>query len=208
MGRIANTESGYGDLSIAVHWAMAALLIALVILGLYMVQLPDAGFDTKKITLILYHKEIGIAALALAVFRLAWRVTNVLPRLVEALPEWQKVMARFVHLNFYAVMFALPISGWLMSSAAGFPVSFLELFDLPDLVPRNDYLFEVFVVIHKWLAYMLIGLFVVHAGAALRHHFVFGDDTLRKMLPGHSRRRVLNRFFPARTRRFPSAPSL
>jgi cytochrome b561 len=162
---------------------MAIVLIPLVVLGLYMVSLPDAGFDTRKITLILYHKELGILALTLAVLRLAWRVGHVLPALVETLPEWQKVTARFVHLCFYGLMFALPVTGWLMSSAAGFPVSFLGLFDLPDFVSPNEYLFREFVRAHKWLGYALIGLTLVHVGAALGHHFLAKDDTLRKMLP-------------------------
>ncbi len=207
MARMVNTKDGYGDISIAFHWSMAILLIALVVLGLYMVTLPDVGFDTTKITLILYHKEFGIAAFAIALLRLAWRVTNALPRLVESLPEWQQVVARFVHLSFYALMVALPVTGWLMSSAAGIPVSFLGWFVLPDLIPYDNYLFQAFIVIHKWLAYALILLFVIHAGAALRHHFLFRDDTLRKMLPRHSRGVLFNRSFPARNRQFPSAPA-
>jgi len=203
MRPIKNMETGYGIVAVALHWLMAVLLIALVAVGLYMVRLPDVGFDTTKIMLILYHKDLGMLALALAAVRLAWRVTNTLPRLVEHLPDWQKVVARFVHLSFYAMMLALPITGWLMSSAAGFPVSFLGLFDLPDLVRRDDYLFQVFVAVHKWLGYALIPLIVVHAGAALRHHFICKDDTLRKMLPAT---RVSPRSHE-RTRRAPSAPS-
>ena len=150
-----------------------------------MVRLPDAGFDTLKIGLILYHKALGLLALALASLRLAWRVTNVLPRLVEKLPDWQKVTARFVHLSFYALMFALPITGWLMSSAGGFRISVLGLF-LPTFIGQDDYLFQVFAIVHKWLGYTLAALIVLHAGAALRHHFLKKDDTLRKMLPAAS----------------------
>jgi cytochrome b561 len=208
MARIENTEDSYGAVAVALHWFMAAILIALVALGLYMVRLPDVGFDTTKITLILYHKEFGVLALALATLRLAWRVTNALPRLVENLPDWQKVVARFVHLCFYGLMFALPVTGWLMSSAAGFPVSFFGLFDLPDLIPYNDYLYQLFVAVHKWLGYALILLIIVHAGAALRHHFVFKDDTLRKMfLSGHSEPMALSSRWRERTRQFPSEPS-
>ena len=94
------------------------------------------------------------------------------------------MIARLVHLLFYAVIFALPITGWIMSSAAGIPVSFLGLFDLPDLVAYNDDLFHAFIDIHKWLGYALIGLILIHAAAALRHHFWFKDETLKKMLPG------------------------
>ena len=80
-------------------------------------------------------------------------------------------------------MLALPVTGWLMSSAAGIPVSFFGLFTLPDLLPHNEYLFQRFIDIHKWLGYVLIFFIFVHVGAALRHHFVFKDDTLRKILP-------------------------
>lgn len=180
---IRNSEDRFGTVAILLHWLMAFLIIGLVVLGLYMVRLPDAGFDTKKITLILFHKEVGVLVLVLFAIRLAWRITQVLPLLEEGLPDWQKIAARFVHLCFYALMFALPVSGLLMSSAAGIPVSFFGLFMLPDLLPHDEYLFQKLIEIHKWLAYGLILLLFIHAGAALQHHLWFKDDTLRKMLP-------------------------
>jgi len=182
---IENTKESYGAAAITLHWIMAVLLIALIVIGVYMVQLPDVGFDTLKIRLILYHKALGLLALALAALRLAWRVTNVLPRLVENLPDWQKVVARFVHLSFYALMFTLPVTGWLMSSAGGFRISAFGLF-LPTLIGHDDYLFQVFITVHKWLGYALAALIFLHACAALRHHFLEKDDTLRKMLPALS----------------------
>jgi cytochrome b561 len=183
MTLIENTEDRFGIVAILFHWSMAFLIIGLTALGLYMVTLPDAGFNTKKITLILYHKELGLSVLYLLAARWAWRVTHLLPKLVEHLPDWQKIAARFVHLSFYALMLALPITGWLMSSAAGIPVTFFGLFTLPDLVYRNDNLFQRLIDVHKWLGYALILLMFIHVGAALRHHFVFKDDTLRRMLP-------------------------
>lgn len=180
---IANTEHRYGAVGLLFHWSMGILIVALAALGLYMGTLPDAGFNLKKITLILYHKDIGMLVLALAILRLAWRLGNVIPQATEHLPDWQQIAARFVHLCFYALMFALPLTGWLMSSAAGFPVSLLELITLPDLISRDDYLFQLFVAIHKWLGYGLIFFILIHSGAALSHHFIFKDDTLRKMLP-------------------------
>lgn len=180
---LMNTDQRYGAVAIALHWLMVVLLIALTLVGLYMSGLPDVGFNKNKILLVLYHKEYGILALGLASVRLAWRVGNVLPVLVENLPDWQKVAARFVHLSFYALMFALPISGWLMSSAAGIPVYFFGI-RLPDFIAQDEYLFQAFIEIHKWLGYALIVLIVVHSGAALRHHFFYRDDTLKKMLPG------------------------
>jgi cytochrome b561 len=205
---IANTQDRYGTAAVILHWLMAVLLTGLAVLGLYMVRLPDVGFDTKKITLILYHKDFGMLALALAALRLAWRVGNALPRLVEHLPEWQIVVARFVHLSFYALMFALPVSGWLMSSAGGFPVSFLGLFYLPDLIGRDEYLFEVFIAVHRWLGYGLVALIGLHAGAALTHHFIFKDDTLRKMLPAVPARASVSPVARKGTRPAPAGPSL
>jgi cytochrome b561 len=183
MTAIENREDGYGAIALLFHWSMALLVFGLAALGLYMVTLPDVGFNTKKIVLVLLHKEFGVLAFVLLATRLSWRVTQILPRLVESIPDWQKVAARFVHLSFYALLIALPMTGYLMSSAAGIPVSFFGFFMLPDLVHRDGDLFQRYGTIHQWLAYVLILLVFVHAGAALRHHFVSKDDTLRKMLP-------------------------
>ena len=184
MRPLANAERHYGLVAIALHWAMALLLLMLVVLGLYMVQLPDVGYDEVKITLILVHKALGLIALAAVLLRLGWRVGNLLPELVAGLPQWQQVAARFVHLSLYALMLALPLTGWWMSSAGGYPVTFFGLFDLPDIGPFNDYWFRLSIVIHRWLAYALIAVVALHAAAALRHHWVKKDDTLRRMLPG------------------------
>jgi cytochrome b561 len=183
MTSIRNTEDRFGTVAILLHWSMAFLIIGLAALGLYMVTLPDVGFNTKKIILILFHKEVGLLVLALLAARLAWRLTQILPQLAGHLPDWQQIAARFVHLCFYALMFTLPITGWLMSSAAGIPVSFFGLFTLPDFLPHDDYLFQRLIDVHKWFGYVLILFIFVHVGAALMHHFVYKDDTLRKMLP-------------------------
>ena len=179
----ANTPQRYGMVAIVLHWAMAVLLIVLTVLGLYMVRLPDAGYDTEKITLILVHKAVGMVALVLVLLRLLWRLGAALPQLSPGLPEWQQVAARFVHLLFYALLFALPLTGWVMSSAGGYPVTFFGGFDLPDITGLDDWLFRVSIVVHRWLAYALIVLLALHAGAALHHHWSLRDDTLRRILP-------------------------
>ncbi len=177
-----NTRERYGAVAVLLHWGMALLLAGLAILGLYMTSLPDAGFDKRKVLLVIYHKEFGMAALALVVIRLAWSATGVQPELAAA-PEWQNVAARFVHLCFYGLMIALPVTGWIMSSAAAIPVSIFGLFYLPDVVAPDERLFHLMVTVHAWLAYALIACFAAHAGAALYHHFALRDDTLRRMLP-------------------------
>lgn len=177
-----NTAQRYGIAAIALHWSAALLLLALLALGLWMVRLPDAGWDSFKIILILAHKQLGVFAFLLAALRLAWRTAQPLPALAESLPAWQQFAARFVHLCLYALMFALPVTGWLMSSAAGFPISLLGGPTVPDLVPVSDLLFREFALAHRWLAYALLAAVAGHAGAAVRHQFVRRDGTLDKML--------------------------
>lgn len=180
---IRNTEYRYGVVAMLFHWAMAGLIIAVAALGLYMVTLPDAGFTTTKIRLIVAHKSFGLWVLVLVVPRLLWRLAQRLPRLVAEVPAWQKVAARFVHLVFYALMLAVPLTGWLMSSAAGIPVVFLGEIVLPDLIPYNGHRFRQLMELHQGLAYAFLFFIAIHVGAAFRHHFLIKDDTLRKMLP-------------------------
>lgn len=178
-----NTESRYGTIAIFIHWLMAILIIALIILGLYMVRLPDVGYNYKKIILILLHKELGALALVLVVFRVFWRIMNVTPKLAATIPELQKMAAHAAHAGLYFFMFALPISGWLMTSAAGIPVTFFGLFEIPNWGAVNEYKMYFYINAHTWLAYGLILLIIAHASAALLHHFYDKDDTLKKMLP-------------------------
>lgn len=180
----ANTPQRYGTVAIALHWAMAALLLVLTAMGLYMVRLPEAGFDTVKITVILVHKALGMLALLAVLLRLAWRLRSRLPQLADGLPMWQQVAARLAHLVFYALMVALPLTGWLMSSAGGYPVPIFHFFNMPDLVGVNEWMFRVYIAVHRWLAYALVVLSVLHAAAAWHHHVGLRDDTLRRMLPG------------------------
>jgi cytochrome b561 len=181
--RLANTEQRYGWIAILLHWGMAALLLGLIALGVYMVRLPDVGYDRVKITLILTHKAAGMIALAALALRVLWRVLNRLPRFADGLPEWQQVSALFVHFWMYALMFVLPLTGWLMSSAGGYPTPIFTWLDAPDLIGLNEHLFQTLIAVHRWLGYAFAGVIVLHAGAALRHHFVQQDATLRKMLP-------------------------
>jgi cytochrome b561 len=180
---IRNTEYHYGFIAIFLHWFMAFLIVGLVMLGLYMVSLPDAGFDMSKIFLILLHKEIGMVAFVLAIIRLFWRWVNPLPELADTVPLWQKISARFVHVALYGFMLALPLTGWLMSSAAGLPATFLGIFDLPDLMSPNIYRVQFFIDVHQYLSYGLITLIIIHICAALLHHFFYKDNTLKKILP-------------------------
>lgn len=175
--QITNSKNSYGLIAITLHWVIAILLIALLALGLYMVGLP---INLEKLKLYGWHKEYGILALILVMIRIIWRFANITPHL--SIPLWEKLAARAVHWAFYGFMFAMPITGWLITSAAGLPVSFFGLVVLPNLVDPNNDLMTLFEEIHKWLGYGLIATIVLHVSAALKHHFINKDDILRRML--------------------------
>ncbi len=175
-----NSATRFGMIAMLLHWLMALLMIGLIILGLYMVGLP---ISLQKLKYYGWHKEFGVLVLMLATVRLAWRFTNTTPLLPPQMPKWEQIAAHSMHYFFYIFMFALPITGWMLSSAAGLPVSFFGLFVLPDLILANEQTRHLLTEIHKWLAYGLIAAICGHVGAALQHHFINKDDILRRMLP-------------------------
>lgn len=177
---LKNSIDRYGLLAILLHWLIAFLMIAMLILGLYMVQLP---IGLQKLKLYGWHKEWGVLIFMLAVVRIVWRNMNVTPALPPHMASWEKKAAHGMHYVFYGFMFLLPLTGWIISSSAGLPVSFFGLFVLPDLVTSNETTRIIFSEIHEWLAYGLIAAILGHTGAALQHHFYYKDDILRRMLP-------------------------
>lgn len=176
--RLQNTEESYGPIAIFQHWVMALLIIAMLALGLYMTGLP---IGLSKLKYYGWHKALGVLILGLVALRLLWRAINITPSLAS-LPPWEKVAARGTHAAFYVLMVLLPLTGWMMSSAAGLPVSFFGWFVLPDLVSPNDDLFKLLRESHGWLAYAMIALICLHVAASLKHHFIDKDDILRRML--------------------------
>jgi cytochrome b561 len=175
--QLTNTDTRYGFVAIFLHWLMTIIIIGLLALGLYMVQLP---ISHEKLKLYGWHKEFGLLVLMLVVIRLTWRLINMTPRLV--LPLWEKIAARGAHWTLYLLMFAMPLTGWLITSAAGLPPSFFGLFVLPTLIQPNDQLLHVFQAMHQWIGYSFIAVIALHMSAALKHHFINRDDILRRML--------------------------
>ncbi|MXN67252.1 cytochrome b [Stappia sp. GBMRC 2046] len=183
---LRNTTGGYGAVAIAFHWTMAVLLLVLVGLGLYMTGLEQN--DPSLFPLYQLHKSLGLAALALAVLRLGWRTVNPSPRLPQTMPRLEKAAAHLGHAGLYALMLAIPLSGWLMVSASpwGIPTVFFNLFNVPHL-PVPDALGEkaaaeaLLKEVHEVLGWFLIVLVGLHAAAALKHHFISRDTVLRRM---------------------------
>jgi cytochrome b561 len=175
--QLTNTKIYYGIIAILLHWVLAILIIVLLAIGLYMVAIP---ISLEKLRLYGWHKEYGMLALFLVIIRIMWRLANMTPRL--SIPLWERIAARTVHWAFYGFMFAMPITGWLITSAAGLPVSFFGWFVLPDLISPNSDSMKLFQEIHKWLGYGLMATIILHTSAALKHHFINKDDILRRML--------------------------
>ena len=173
-----NTENRFGIIAILLHWVMAILIIALTLLGLYMVRIP---ISIQKLQFYGWHKEFGILGLMLVIVRLMWRLRNINPSL-ESIPPWEEFAARTVHWTFYFFMFAMPISGWLITSSSDLPVSFFGFFTLPNLVVASESHRIFYSKIHEWLGYALIVVFCMHTAAALKHHFINKDLILRRML--------------------------
>jgi len=177
---IMNSSSRYGLVAIILHWLMAILIIGMLIAGLYMVRLP---ISLQKLRWYGWHKEFGTLILMLVCLRLGWRFGNTSPVLPPTLAWFQRTAAHAVHYALYGLMILMPLTGWMMSSAAGLPVSFFGLFVMPDLIGPNDHLKDLLKVVHEWLGYGLIAVICMHAAAALQHHFYHKDDILRRMFP-------------------------
>lgn len=173
--------------AIALHWLLAALLLGLLGLGWYMVDLP---FSPAKLKYYNWHKWAGIAVLLLSLLRLLWRTTHRPPalpaRTTAAMPRWQLAAHHGVHHLMYVLFFAVPLLGWAYSSAAGFPIVWLGLWQLPDFVPVSPALAESLKPWHMVSAYALTALIALHIAAALKHQFVDRDGLLARMWPGRS----------------------
>lgn len=170
----------YGNTAIALHWLIALLIFAGWGLGFYMV---DLKLSPDKLKLYSYHKWIGITVLLLACLRAAWRVTHAAPSANPMHPLWQRRAASLAHGALYLLMFALPLSGWLYSSASGYPVKYFGLLPLPDLVAKSKELAGLLKDVHELLGWALVLVLGAHLGGALQHHFIHRDDTLARMLP-------------------------
>ncbi|GAB3377928.1 cytochrome b [Lysobacter fragariae] len=177
---LKNTDDRWGSVSQLLHW-----LIVLMILGMGTVGLVMTGMKNSpdKIQLYVLHKSFGITVLALVALRLAWRLYAGSPKPVAGTPHWQERIASLTHWALYALLFAIPISGWVLNSASGFPLRWFGLFNLPAIAGKSRELHELAVEVHELLFWTLIALAVVHAGAAFYHHLFQRDATLARMLP-------------------------
>jgi cytochrome b561 len=178
---LKNTQNSYGAVAKSLHWLMAVMIVGMLVVGLIMTGMENTPDKFKLYGL---HKATGIVVLILALIRLSWKFANVSPLLPANLHRAEKNMAKLGHAGLYLLMIATPMTGWLMSSAAGYPVSVFGLFVMPDLIAPDKAMLEMFKERHELLAFGIIGLVGLHVCAALMHHFYYKNNVLKRMIKG------------------------
>ena len=176
-----HTADRYGSLSIALHWVMLLLLAAVYACMELRGNFPKGSGLREGLKT--WHFMLGLSVLVLVSVRVAARFLDIVPRIEPAAPEWQIKVAKLMHLALYGLMIGMPILGWLILSADGRPVPFFGV-QLPSLTGESVAIAEWAEEIHEaggTVGYVLVAL---HAAAALLHHYVMRDNTLRRMLPG------------------------
>jgi cytochrome b561 len=174
----------YTSTAKALHWLMAILFFGLLALGFYMHDLP---LSPEKLKLYSWHKWAGVSAFVLVWFRLLWRVTHRPPALPASMPAVMQMAAHAGHLLLYVLMLAIPLSGWLMSSAKGFQTVWFGILPIPDLLGKNKEIGDLLQTVHMSLNVLFASVIAGHIGAALKHHYIDRDDILMRMLPEHAK---------------------
>lgn len=173
-------EPRYDRIAVLLHWLMAALIVAAFALGVVMVDIP--GLTPTKLKYFSWHKWLGVTVLALVALRLLWRLRHRAPRPIE-MPAWQRRMALLTHALLYLLMFAVPLSGYFYSLAAGVPVVYLGVLPLPVLIGPDPTLKPVLKDVHNVLVYTMLFFVIMHVAAALKHQWIDRDGLLRRMMP-------------------------
>lgn len=175
---LKNTEHTYGVVSRANHWISAFVFIGLIVLGIYMHELEDSP---EKFELYALHKSLGVGIFMLMILRLVWLKVSPNPEQLSH-NKFEHILGHAVKGILYLAMLMLPVSGWLMSNSAGYDVSFFGLFTLPNLVGENESINAIAKAIHGTMAPLMILVILLHVAGALKHHLVYKDNTLLRML--------------------------
>ena len=159
------------------HWLMAVMVLAMLFIGIGMVSTLQPRF----LVLIAIHKPLGIAILLLALLRLGVRLRRGAPPLPADLPWWQTAGAKASHGLLYALLIVMPLVGWSMLSAGGYPIMLYGPIYLPQIMPHSDALYAVLRSAHTWLAYLFFATILLHIAAALFHALVRRDGVFPSM---------------------------
>lgn len=173
-----NTKDAYGIVTKMFHWSMALIILGLLLVGLYMTGMENSP---QKFEVYGLHKSFGLLILWMVGLRILWRGFTVQPVAHENHAIWERILAKVTHLFLYGAMIGMPLSGWLMSSAGEYPVSFFGL-QMPSLMGKDTDIAHLMKEAHEILAFTLIGAVALHAAGALKHHFMDKDSTLTRMM--------------------------
>ncbi|POR48466.1 cytochrome b561 [Paraburkholderia eburnea] len=171
----------YSGVAMLLHWLIAALIVWGFALGWVMTDIP--GFTPTKLRYFSWHKWIGVTVLALVLVRILWRATHAAPALPRTMHGWEKGAAHLGHFALYLLMVAIPVSGYLYSSAAGIQVVYLGIWPLPTLIGPDTALKGVLRTVHVTLDYALLAVVVLHVAAVVKHQWLDRQNILARMLP-------------------------
>ena len=178
MSNAAATQ--YTGMAKTLHWLIALLLTGLLAMGFYMHDLP---LSPQKLQLYSWHKWAGVTTFLLVMVRLAWRMTHRPPAFSWRMSKAQKLAAHLGHWILYLLMIAIPLSGWLMSSAKGVQTVWFGILPIPDLLEKDKALGDALAVVHMGLSWALLLMTLIHIAAAFKHHFIDKEGLLGRMLP-------------------------
>ena len=177
---LRNDRQGYGLVAVSLHWLVAVTVAGQFGLGLWMRSLGyyDAWYRLGP----WWHKGIGVVLFGVLVLRLVWRWTNPRPEHLPSHTPYERLAAAIAHGLLYLLLFAVMVSGYLISTADGRGLEVFDWFIVPATLSGLERQEDIAGVVHLWLAWSVIGLAGAHALAALKHHFFDHDETLRRML--------------------------
>ena len=171
----------YTRIAITFHWLIAFLIVSAFTIGWFMTRIPS--FTPEKLRYFSWHKWIGVTVFALALARILWRLTHKAPALPPGMSAWQRSAANAAHGLLYVLMIAVPVSGYLYSSAANVPVVYLGLIPLPRIIGPNPEWKAILKTVHIALDYGFGILVLAHVAAALKHQWIDRDKLLARMIP-------------------------
>ena len=182
---MAEPRTRYSAVSLTLHWLIAVLILAQVLL----ITAHEALEGPLSREMVNIHKSVGLSILVLTLVRIGWRFANPAPPLAATTPTWQRIFARATQVLFYVALLALPMTGWLASSATGRVIEWFGLFDWPLLpVEGGREAARGFMGVHRLLVKALYVLLALHVAGALKHQFIDRDNVLHRMLPFVPRR--------------------
>lgn len=176
---LKNTTAAYGLVSIILHWLVAVAVFGLFAVGFWMVDL--SYYSQWYHTAPYWHKSVGILLAIVMVLRLMWRLISPPPKPLATIKRWEQSSSVVVHFAMYLLILLLVLSGYLISAEDGRPIPVFNWFSVPSVGEMFSDQADIAGILHEYLAYSVMALALLHALAALKHHFIDKDHTLKRM---------------------------